>query len=82
MKTTALFISLVVFLAAVVGPDVRRGACGGERRTGAEPQPGDRSEAAQLHLPTHLAARDQPHELPAHGMDQTPVTDLMSCSSV
>lgn len=52
---------------AVLGPHVRRRPRGGERRAGAEPQSGDRREAAELHLAAHLAARDQPHELPAHG---------------
>lgn len=55
------------FLAAVFGPDVRRGPRGGERRAGAEPQSGDRSEAAELLVTTHLAARNQPHELPPYG---------------
>ncbi|KAI3358983.1 hypothetical protein L3Q82_015369, partial [Scortum barcoo] len=36
------------------------------RRAGAEPQSGDRREAAELHLPAHLAARHEPHELPTH----------------
>ena len=52
---------------AVSCPDVRRRARGGERRPGAEPQPGDRCEAAGLYVGQHLAPRDQPHELPAHG---------------
>lgn len=62
------FLTFCCFCApAVVGPDVRCSSRGGECRTGAEPQSGDRSEAAELHLPTHLAAWNQPHELPTHG---------------
>lgn len=61
------FICVLVVFSAVVGPDVRCGSCGGERRARAEPQSGDRSEAAELHHAAHLAARDQPHELPTHG---------------
>lgn len=56
-----------VSVSAVVSTDVRRRSRGGERRARAEPQSGDRREAAELHLPAHLAARHQPHELPAHG---------------
>lgn len=52
---------------AVVSADVRCGACGGGGGEGVEPQSGDRSEAAQLHLAADLATRDQPDELPAHG---------------
>lgn len=52
---------------ALVGADVRRRACGGGGGEGVEPQSGNRSEAAQLHLAADLAARDQPDELPAHG---------------
>lgn len=52
---------------AIVSADVRRGARGGGGGEGVEPQSGNRSEAAQLHLAADLAARDQPHELPAHG---------------
>lgn len=52
---------------ALVSADVRRGARGGGGGEGVEPQSGNRSEAAQLHLAADLAARDQPHELPAHG---------------
>lgn len=56
-----------VSVSAVVSTDVRRRSRGGERRARAEPQSGDRREASELHLPAHLAARHQPHELPAHG---------------
>lgn len=52
---------------AVVSADVRCGACGGGGGEGVEPQSGNRSEAAQLHLAADLATRDQPDELPAHG---------------
>lgn len=58
---------LPVSVSAVVSIDVRRRSRGGERRARVEPQSGDRREAAELHLPAHLAARHQPHELPAHG---------------
>lgn len=56
---------------ALVSADVRRGARGGGGGEGVEPQSGNRSEAAQLHLAADLAARDQPHELPAHGKHPT-----------
>lgn len=52
---------------AFVSADVRCGACCGGGGEGVEPQSGNRSEAAQLHLAADLATRDQPDELPAHG---------------
>lgn len=57
--------------AAVVGADVWCGARGGGGSAGIEPQSGNRSEAAQLHLASDLAARDESHELPAHGKPST-----------
>lgn len=53
--------------AAVVGADVWCSARGGGGSAGIEPQSGNRSEAAQLQLASDLAARDESHELPAHG---------------
>lgn len=67
---TPLSISLVLPLhlsTALVSADVWCGACGGGGGEGIEPQSGNRSEAAQLHLTSDLATWDQPHELPAHG---------------
>lgn len=57
--------------AAVVGADVWCGARGGGGSAGTEPQSGNWSEAAQLHLASDLAARDESHELPAHGKAST-----------
>ncbi len=51
----------------VISADVRCSACGGRSGARTEPQSGDRSEASELHVFTHLAARHQSHELPAHG---------------
>lgn len=62
-----MFLTYCFCAPAVVSPDVRCCPCCGECCTGAEPQSRDRSEAAELHLPTHLAAWNQPHELPTHG---------------
>lgn len=57
--------------AAVFGADVWCGARGGGGSAGIEPQSGNRSEAAQLHLASDLAAWDKSHELPAHGKPST-----------
>lgn len=62
-------VSFFLFLspAALLRPAVRRRLRRGERRAGAEPEPGDRREAPVLRLCPDLAARHQPDELPAHG---------------
>lgn len=59
--------SFFVWCPAVIRPHVWWRSCGGRRCAGAEPESGDRSEAAELHLPAHLAAWDKPHELPTNG---------------
>lgn len=62
-------VSFLFFLSptALLRPAVRRRVRRGERRAGAEPEPGDRREAPVLWLCADLAARHQPDELPAHG---------------
>lgn len=55
------------FPTALFCPAVRCCVCCGDRRAGAEPQPGDRSEAFVLWLCPDLAARHQPDELPENG---------------
>lgn len=61
------FIHVLSPPTVVICADVRCSACGGRSSARAEPQSGDRSEASELHFLTHLAARHQSHELPAHG---------------
>lgn len=53
--------------AALLRPAVRCCVCRGDRRAGAEPEPGDRCEAAVLWVCPDLAARHQPDELPENG---------------
>lgn len=53
--------------SALFSPAVRCCVCCGDRRAGAEPEPGDRGEAAVLWVCPDLAARHQPDELPENG---------------